>query len=105
MTTPKILLLALLAASLMIPAAAKAQGFSISIGDRGYYNHGSRYWDGDNEMIWVGGHRSHGHWIHGHYVRGAHRHHGWHGGHHERHDDRGGDHDRNDHGDHDHDRG
>ncbi len=81
MTTRKFLLVAALAASVALPAAVEAQGISISIGDRGYYTHGPRYWAGDYEMVWVPGHRSHGRWIHGHYVRGTHRRHGWHGRH------------------------
>lgn len=72
----KLLLVATIAASIILPAAAApAQSFSISIGDRPYYRHGPRYWAGDYEMIWVPGHRSaYGrHWVHGRYVRGEHR--------------------------------
>ena len=68
----KLLLIAIVATSILIPAAVvEAQGISISIGDRPYYNHGPRYWAGDYEMVWVPGHRSRvtRRWIHGHYVR------------------------------------
>jgi len=71
----KLLLIAVLGASILMPAAVQAQGISIQIGDRPYYSHGPRYWAGDYEMIWVPGHRSGHHWVHGHYVRGHHRHH------------------------------
>lgn len=74
----KLLLVAIIAASILTPAAVRAQGISIQIGDRPFYNHGPRYWDNDYEMIWVPGHMSrHGHWIHGQYVRGQHRQHDW----------------------------
>ena len=70
----KLMLVAIVAASIFIPAAVvEAQGLSISIGDRPHYTHGPRYWAGDYEMIWVAGHRSHGRWIHGHYIRGENR--------------------------------
>jgi hypothetical protein len=69
----KLLLLAI-AASILLPAAVGAQGITIQVGDRPFYNHGARYWDNDYEMVWVPGHMSrHGHWIHGQYVRGEHR--------------------------------
>ena len=86
MITKKLLLVAVTAASILLPAAVRAQGFSIEIGDRPYYNHGAHYWAGDWEMIWVPGHWTHHHqqWVHGHYVRGHHRH----GEHHDRYDDR-----------------
>jgi hypothetical protein len=73
----KLLLVAIIAASILLPAAVRAQSFSIEIGDRPYYSHGPRYWAGDYQMIWIPGHRSsYGHhWIHGHYVRGEHRRH------------------------------
>jgi hypothetical protein len=85
----KLLLVATLAASILLPAAVRAQSFSIEIGDRPYYSHGSRYWDGDWEMAWAPGHWSeHGHhWIHGQYVRGQHRHHNDHNDRHDHHDD------------------
>jgi hypothetical protein len=66
----KLLLVAITAASILIPAAVQAQGFSIEIGDRPYYRHGPRYWANDFEMIWVPGHREGRHWVHGHYMRG-----------------------------------
>ena len=70
----KLLLLALLGASILIPVATvPAQSLSISIGDRPYYRHGPRYWAGDYEMIWVPGHRSGRRWVHGHYVRSENR--------------------------------
>ncbi|MDQ6622287.1 MAG: hypothetical protein M3Y86_02210 [Verrucomicrobiota bacterium] len=75
--TNKYLLVATLAAGLLLPTAANAIGFNIEIGDRGYYTHGARYYDGDWEYIWVPGHRHHGHWVHGYYRRGEHRRH-WH---------------------------
>jgi len=74
----KTLLLAAIAASLIFGTALRANaGIHIEIGDRPYYSHGPRYWEGDYEMIWVPGHWSeHGHhWIHGHYRRGEHRYH------------------------------
>ena len=76
MIKTKLLLLAMVATSILVPAAVRAQGISIEIGDRPYYNHGPRYWAGDYQMIWVPGHRSQygHHWIHGHYVRGQRRH-------------------------------
>jgi hypothetical protein len=90
----RLLLVATIAASILLPAAARAQSFSIEIGDRPYYSHGARYWAGDNEMVWVQGHWSdhHHQWVHGHYVRGEHRrnHH-----HDERPDDRQDYHDDN----------
>ena len=75
MIKTKLLLFAMVATSILVPAAVRAQGISISIGDRPYYHHGPRYWAGDYEMIWVPGHRYHGGWVHGHYARGQHRHH------------------------------
>jgi hypothetical protein len=80
MITKKLLLVATLAASVLLPATVPAQTFSIEIGDRPYYRHGARYWAGDWEMIWVPGHwsRHRRQWVHGHYVRGEHRrHHRW----------------------------
>jgi hypothetical protein len=68
----KLLLLAIVATSILIPAAVvEAQGISISIGDRPHYTHGPRYWAGDYEMVWVAGHRSRvtRRWVHGRYVR------------------------------------
>jgi hypothetical protein len=78
-----LLLVAIGVTSLTFGSAVKAQGISIELGDRPFYSHGPRYWEGDYEMIWVAGHWSdHGHhWIHGHYRRGEHRRH-------DRHDDR-----------------
>jgi len=75
----KRLLVAIIAASILTPAAVRAQGISIQIGDRPFYNHGARYWDGDYEMIWAPGHMSRfgHHWIHGLYVRGEQRQHDW----------------------------
>lgn len=71
----KLLLIAVLGASILVPAAIQAQGISIEIGDRPYYSHGARYWAGNYEMVWVPGHRSHRGWVHGHYVRSHRRHH------------------------------
>ena len=89
----KLLLIAIIATSILTPAAVRAQGISIQIGDRPFYNHGPRYWEGDYEMIWVPGHMSRfgHHWIHGQYVRGQHRHNGQ-----DRHDDQQNDHRDND---------
>jgi hypothetical protein len=80
------LLLVAIAASILLPAAVGAQGITIQVGDRPFYNHGARYWDSGYEMIWVPGHMSRfgHHWIHGQYVRGQHRQHDWNW----RHDDR-----------------
>src|SRR6476620_2854281 len=75
MIKTKLLLIAMVATSILVPAAVRAQGISIELGDRPYYHHGPRYWSGNYEMIWVPGHRYHGGWVHGHYVRGEHRHH------------------------------
>lgn len=73
----RLLLVATIAASILLPAAARAQSFSIEIGDRPYYSHGPRYWAGDYQMVWVAGHWSNHRrtWVHGHYVRGEHRRH------------------------------
>jgi hypothetical protein len=74
----KLLLAGIIATSILIPAALRADGVSIQIGDRPFYNHGARYWNGDYAMIWVPGHMSrYGHWIHGHYVRGERRQNDW----------------------------
>ena len=74
MITKKLLLVALAATSIIFPTALPAQEFRIELGDRPYYRHGPRYWEGDYEMVWVPGHWSeHHHWIHGHYNRGHHR--------------------------------
>ena len=83
-----LLLVAFAVTSLTFGTALQAEGLRIEIGDRPFYNHGPRYWEGDNEMIWVAGHWSeHGHhWIHGHYRRGEHRRHDEHRD--DRHDDR-----------------
>ena len=80
----KILLVACLAVSIMLPRIVSADHIVVEIGDRPYYTHGERYWNGDWEMIWVPGHWSeHGHhWVHGHYRKGEHHHH-----HHHDHDD------------------
>ena len=76
----KLLLVAIIATSILIPAALRADGVSIQIGDRPFYNHGERYWNGDYAMIWVPGHMSRygHHWIHGqYYVRGERRQGDW----------------------------
>jgi hypothetical protein len=75
----KLLLVAIIGTSILIPAALRADGVSIQIGDRPFYNHGARYWNGDYAMIWVPGHMSRygHHWIHGHYVRGERRQGDW----------------------------
>ena len=71
----KLLLLAIVATSLLLPAAARAVGIEIQVGDRPYYNHGAQYWQGDYQMVWIPGHMSgRHHWVHGQYVRGEHRH-------------------------------
>jgi len=75
MIKTKLLLFAIVATSILVPAAVRAQGISIELGDRPYYHHGPRYWAGDYEMIWVPGHKYHGGWVHGHYVRSQHHHH------------------------------
>jgi hypothetical protein len=73
----KLLLVAIIATSILLPAAVRADRIEIQIGDRPFYNHGERYWAGDYEMVWVPGHMSRfgHHWIHGHYLRGEHRRH------------------------------
>jgi hypothetical protein len=73
-----VLLVALIVASLTFGTALTANaGIHIELGDRPYYSHGPRYWEGDYEMIWVPGHWSEygHHWIHGHYRRVEHRRH------------------------------
>ena len=77
MLKTKLLLVALIGTSILVPVAVQAQGISIELGDRPYYRHGPHYWAGDYQMVWVPGHRSASghHWIHGHYVRGHSRHH------------------------------
>jgi hypothetical protein len=79
MITKKLLLAAIAATSIILPAALPAQEFRIELGDRPYYRHGPRYWAGDYEMVWVPGHWSHyrHQWIHGHYVRDEHRRQDW----------------------------
>ena len=73
----KLLLVALIATSILIPAALRADRvLVVPIGDKPFYTHGERYWDGDYEMIWVPGHITLGsRWVHGYYVRGEHRKH------------------------------
>ena len=75
MNKKTLLFAAVAAASLTFGAAVQAQGLRIEIGDRPYYSHGPRYWQGDYQMIWVPGHwsRNRHQWIHGHYRRGEHR--------------------------------
>jgi hypothetical protein len=73
MIKTKLLLVAIMATSILVPVAVQAQGISIEIGDRPFYRHGPRYWAGDYEMIWVPGHRAGRRWIHGHYIRGESR--------------------------------
>lgn len=66
----KLIITAVLAASAALLAPeAKAQLFSIEIGDRPYYTRGASYWDGDVQYYWVPGHwGSRHHWVRGHYV-------------------------------------
>ncbi len=71
----KILLIAALAVSSVIPTAVQAIDFRIELGDRAHYTHGARYYRGDWEYIWVPGHRSGRRWVHGYYRRGERRHH------------------------------
>jgi hypothetical protein len=77
MINKTVLLVALVVAGLNFGTARTATaGISIELGDRPYYSHGPRYWEGEYEMIWIPGHWSDGHhWVHGHYRRGEHRHH------------------------------
>lgn len=72
-----LLFVAIAVTSVTFGSIAQAQRLRIELGDRPFYSHGPRYWEGDYEMIWIPGHWSeHGHhWIHGHYRRGEHRHH------------------------------
>jgi hypothetical protein len=92
----KLLLVAIILTSILIPAAVRADGISIQLGDRPFYNHGARYWTGDYEMVWVPGHKSRfgQQWIHGRYVRGQQRRHNHDGQ--DRYDDRQNDHRDND---------
>jgi hypothetical protein len=84
----KLVIVALVATTILLPAAARAAGLEIQIGDRPFYNHGPRYWAGDTEMVWVPGHMSRHHWVHGQYIRGEHRRHNMDRRHDERLDDR-----------------
>ena len=67
--------LALLVAALLclgsLSATAQGVGFSISIGDRPYYNRGPWYWNGGARYYWVPGHWAWRHhhrvWVHGYY--------------------------------------
>ena len=88
MNKNKLLLVAIIATSILLPAAVRADRIEIKVGDRPFYSHGARYWEGDYEMVWVPGHmsRSGHHWIHGQYVRGEHRQHDWNRHHDNRHD-------------------
>ena len=70
----KFILIAAVAASLFMPSAVEAIDLRIDLGDRGYYNHGPRYFRGDYEYIWVPGRRDGRHWRHGYYRRGERRH-------------------------------
>ena len=67
-----LLLAAVLFAGAFVPATTQAIGFSISIGDRPYYNHGPYYWDNGERWYWVQGRwvwRHHQRiWVHGYYV-------------------------------------
>lgn len=79
MMKSKFILSTALAATMAFSTAAQAIDFHIELGDRGYYTHGARYWNGDYEYVWIPGHHWHGRWIHGYYRRGEHRrHHGRH---------------------------
>jgi hypothetical protein len=73
MIKQKLLLVAIVAASFLLPAAARAVGIEIHVNDQPYYSHGPHYWLGDYQMIWVPGHMYRNHWMHGHYIRGEHR--------------------------------
>ena len=76
MTKRKLLLAAIIAMSILIPAAVRADTIQIQVGDKPFYNHGARYWDNDYEMVWAPGHMGRGnHWVHGQYTRGQHRQH------------------------------
>ena len=72
-----LLLVAIVVTGFTFGGAVQAQGLRIELGDRPYYSHGPRYWEGEYEMLWIPGHWSEygHHWIHGHYRRGEHRHH------------------------------
>ena len=77
MITKKIILMAALAGSMLLPIASQAFDLQIDLGDRGYYTHGRSYYRGDYEYVWVPGHREHHRWVHGYYRRGERRHHHW----------------------------
>lgn len=73
----KLALLAIIAASVLISAGARADRIEVQIGDQPFYTHGQRYHNGNYDMIWVPGHMSRfgHHWVHGQYVRAnMHRH-------------------------------
>lgn len=84
-----VLVVAVLSFCMLVRSNVSAIDLSISVGDRGYYTEGPRYWDEGYEWVWIPGHWSeHHHWIHGHYERQgefvaihAHEHH-----HHHHHD-------------------
>jgi hypothetical protein len=67
-----VLLGAILCVGAIAPTPAEAIGFSISIGDRPYYNRGPYYWHRGVRWYWVPGHWRwrHGYriWVHGHYA-------------------------------------
>jgi hypothetical protein len=72
----KLWLVAITAASIILPTALRAQTINVEVGDRPYYTHGPHYWVQDYEMIWVPGHwDEHHYWVHGLYRRAQHRHH------------------------------
>ena len=67
-----VLLGALLCAGALTPTPAQAIGFSIEVGDRGYYRHGPWYYYNGVRWYWIPGHWAFRHhyrfWVHGHYA-------------------------------------
>ncbi|MEY2526594.1 MAG: hypothetical protein QOE73_1365 [Verrucomicrobiota bacterium] len=68
-----VLLGALLCAGALAPTPAQAIGFSIELGDRGYYRHGPWYYNNGARWYWVPGHWTWGrhhrrYWVHGYYA-------------------------------------
>jgi hypothetical protein len=67
-----VLLSVLLCAGALAPMTTQAIGFSIELGDRGYYNRGPWYWNHGARWYWVPGHwvwrHHHRIWVHGYYA-------------------------------------
>jgi len=80
MTKLKLLILAIVAATSLLPIGtrtAQAQSIHVELGDRPYYSRGPYYVEHGYRWVWVPGHYSEyrHHWVHGHYVRRERVHH------------------------------